>query len=193
MDIVMRRLLAFVPLVAVSALLAQEAPPVSLSPGPPAVPFELVYNYTSTNVTSICYAASMSTTGNRELTFHSISAATNASAAVFTTTATLNQNTRPTVIISGATGNWAPVNGTFVATPTGAHTFSIPVNSTGFSTLTGTLAYQSTAPMLDDPFWAVELLTYNGSNNVVGIAWLNGSTGYQAKCTDNGSTTLGAQ
>lgn len=47
------------------------------------------------------------------------------------------------VYISGATLAWASVNGYFTATNTGAHTFTIPVDSSGFvGAITGTVVVQ---------------------------------------------------
>lgn len=44
------------------------------------------------------------------------------------------------VAFTGATGNWTPLNGTpFIVTVLTADTFSIPLNSTGFGALTGTV------------------------------------------------------
>jgi len=73
----------------------------------------------------------------------SISAATNASPVEFTSTAhgLVNGNT---VTISGATGTWVSVNGTFVATKTGDDTFTIPIDSTLFGALAGTLIFDAT-------------------------------------------------
>ena len=43
------------------------------------------------------------------------------------------------VIISGATGSWTPINGSFSVTRIDADTFTIPVDSTTFGALTGTV------------------------------------------------------
>ena len=65
-----------------------------------------------------------------------ITAATNANP-VSLTSVGHGQMTGTVVVISGATGNWTPINGTFTITVTGADTFTIPVNSTTFGALTG--------------------------------------------------------
>jgi hypothetical protein len=69
----------------------------------------------------------------------SVSAATNANPVVFTTGAAHGLTSGQRVLISGATGSWVPVNGTFTITKTGASTFTIPVDSTGFGALAGTV------------------------------------------------------
>lgn len=69
-------------------------------------------------------------------THSTITAATNANPVVLTSVAH-GLATGATVIITGATGSWTPINGTFIATVTGVDTFTIPVDSTGFGALTG--------------------------------------------------------
>lgn len=192
----MRKLLLAIATIALGAafLAAQEGPNVSLSQGPPITPYQVVYGYTSTNLIYACYSPSERTTGYRQETKVSIASATNGSPVVFTSTAHgFNTNSRPTVTISGATGNWTPVNGTFTATITSVNAFSIPVDSTGFSTLTGTLVFTTTAPRQNQPEWAVVEYTYDGSNNLTTKLWLNGSTGMQAKCSDATVSTTNIQ
>lgn len=178
---------------------AQDGTPVNLSQGPPHIPYQAVYGYTVNgsvyNLTSVCFAPSELTAGFRAETNIAISAATNANPVVFTSTGHgFNTNSRPSITISGATGNWTPVNGTFTATIIDANTFSIPVNSTGFSTLTGTLTFTTTAPRLNQPEWAVELYAYDANNNLISRTWLKGSSGIgTAKCSDATSTTTNIQ
>jgi hypothetical protein len=68
-----------------------------------------------------------------------ITAATNASPTVLTLAQNVGIPLGKTfkVLISGATGSWTPINGSFTATPITTNTFSIPVNSTAFGALTG--------------------------------------------------------
>jgi len=84
------------------------------------------------------YAAIHSAFGNRA----SISAATNAATVQFTYTGA-KISTGDTILISGATGNWDnggnTINGSWTATATGDHTFTIPRDSTTFGPLTGTV------------------------------------------------------
>lgn len=69
----------------------------------------------------------------------SISSATNANPVVFTTATAHGLTSGERYTISGATVGWTGVNGVFVVTVTSTTTFSIPVNSTGFGALSGTL------------------------------------------------------
>ena len=74
----------------------------------------------------------------------SISAATNASPVVLTSTGH-GLNTGASVTISGATGSWTPINGTSTITKIDANSFSIPVDSTAFGALTGTVVFSGKA------------------------------------------------
>lgn len=69
-----------------------------------------------------------------------ISAATNAAVVELTSTAH-GLSTGDGITISGATGNWTAINGSWTITVTGVNTFTIPVNSTTFGALTGTPVY----------------------------------------------------
>lgn len=69
----------------------------------------------------------------------SISSATNANPVVFTTATAHGLTSGERYTISGATVGWTGVNGVFVVTVLSTTTFSIPVNSTGFGALSGTL------------------------------------------------------
>jgi hypothetical protein len=172
----------------------QQGTPVNISQGPVSFPFQAIYGYSGTNQIWACYSPSSLSTGIRAETRVSISAATNANPVVFTSTAHgFNSNTRPSITITGGTGNWAAVNGTWVATVTSANAFSIPVDSTTFGAVTGTLTYNTTAPRTNQYEWAVVLYSYDGSNNLINRTWLNGSSGLQARCSDATSTTLAAQ
>jgi hypothetical protein len=72
----------------------------------------------------------------------SVTAATNANPAALTSTAH-GLSTGDRVTLAGATGSWAPVNGTWTVTVTGANTFTIPVDSTGFGALAGTVTFRA--------------------------------------------------
>jgi hypothetical protein len=173
---------------------AQTGTPVNISQGPAATAFQAIYGYSGTNQIYACYSPSSLGAGPRAEVLTSISAATNANPVVFTSTAHgFNANTRPSITISGGTGNWAAVNGTFIATVTSANAFSIPVDSTTFGAVTGTLVYTTTAPRTNKFEWAVVLYSYDGSNNLINRTWLNGSSGLQARCSDATSATLAAQ
>jgi len=176
-------------------LRAQDGTPVITGEGSPPTGYQFILNYTGANLTSLCIARSAIQTGQRLAVHVAISAVSKANPAVVTSTAHgFNVNSRPAVTISGATGTgWTGINGNFVATVIDANTFSIPVDSTGFGTLAGTVTFVTTAPRTGVPEWAVKKLVYDGSNNLIWIGWLNGSSAYQAKCSDATSTTVSQQ
>lgn len=75
--------------------------------------------------------------------YHSISATSNAAAAIITSVGH-GLTTGDVVFIKGGTGSWTPVNLSFVATALTANTFSIPLDTSGFGAVTGTLTWAST-------------------------------------------------
>jgi hypothetical protein len=155
--------------------------PVNQSAGPPPKALQTYLSYTGTYLTYLCYADSQQ---QRPLVPIAISAASNAAAVEFTSAAHgLNPYSKPKVTIAGGTGNWTAVNGTRTATITGANTFTVPVNSTSLGALTGTLTFTTTAPRLSDAVWAVEMFTYDGSNNLVTTSWVGGEVGFVNVCT----------
>ena len=176
---------------------AQEGPNTNPTAGPPMTSWQQVNGYTGTDIIYICFARSLvqSRSANAPLT---ISAASNAAAVVFTSTGhgfpiPTQLVVRPTITIKGGTGNWTAINHTFTATIIDANSFSIPVDSTAFGALTGTITFTTTAPRLNFAEWAVELFTYDASHNNLGSVWLGGNTGLAQKCSDATSTTLNVQ
>ena len=183
-------------LLAIAAIcFSQDGQPVRISDDPSNVAVTQVFIVNGSNqTTAICSARSLMTTGFRAATSVSISAATNANPAVFTSTGHgFPTDSRPSVTISGGTGSWAAVNGTFTATVVDADTYSIPVDSTTFGALAGTVIFQTTAPRTTVPEWAVQKIAYDISGNAIYKAWLNGVSSYTSKCSDASSTTVGQQ
>lgn len=174
-------------------LTAQQS--VNQADGPPSGPaMQSVYIYSGTAVIAICWSPSAPVTqigsSIARITRNiSITAATNASAAALTvTTHGFSLSSLPSITIKGATGNWAPINGTFIATPTDANTFTIPVDSTSFGALTGTVTFITTAPRTTIAEWAVQIFKYTGSQvNFKG--WLGGAQGFNQTCPTAGYPT----
>ena len=69
-----------------------------------------------------------------------ITAATNADPVVCTSTAH-GLSTGGKITVVGGTGAWAALNGGWIVTRLGADTFSLPINSTAFGTLAGTVTF----------------------------------------------------
>jgi hypothetical protein len=133
----------------------------------------------SNNLLYACKARSIQPYNSRL----SISAASNANPVVFTSTghgfSTLQL---PLVTISGGTGNWTAVNGTFTATVIDANTFSIAVNSTSFGALAGTVVFDTTAPRTTQSIWSVVKFTYTGTN-MTGAFYIGGSPAERNTCS----------
>jgi hypothetical protein len=76
-----------------------------------------------------------------------ITAASNADPAVLTSAAH-GLATGDRIAVTGATGLWAPLNGTWPITRVDEDTFSVPVDSTGFDDLTGTVVATTTSALV---------------------------------------------
>lgn len=134
----------------------------------------------SNNLLYICRARSIQPNRTRL----SITAASNASPVSLTITAHgFNTNQKPTVTISGGTGSWVAVNGTFTATITGANTLTIPVDSTAFGALAGTVVLDTYAPIASQAVWAMAKFTYDGSNNLTGMFFPGGASSERNVCS----------
>lgn len=177
---------------------------MNISAGAPPLGYTQVLPDSST-VTYTCVARSYQGPNTPRARIKvSISAATNANPVVFTSTGHgFPISSRPSVTISGGTGNWTAINGVWgdpgttnaanPATVIDANTFSIPVNSTAFGALTGTITFTTTAPRLTVGEWAVKKLVTSGGGNLIWVGWLGGDSGYTSKCSDATSTTNNQQ
>lgn len=159
------------------------------------------FGYSGTSLLYVCKALSFVSTGTRTATFVSISAVSKAAAAVVTSTGhgfqvpgTAGGGSRPKVAISGATGTgWPAINSTWTATVIDANTFSIPIDSSGFGTLAGTVVFNTTAPRLTVAEWSVKKLIYDATPLLIDTYWLNGTSATASKCSDATSTSLNQQ
>ncbi len=145
---------------------------VNISQAPPQLGYERILVYSGSNLTYMCLARS----DQRNARTVTVSAASNANPVSFTATAhgfdyQAGATATPVVKITGATLTWAPINGVWIATPTSANAFTIPVDSTTFGALTGTLVVSTLAPKTTDPVWAIQKLVYDGSNNLIWVGW----------------------
>lgn len=166
-------------ILAAGALFAQT--PFRPSGGPPAIAYQQILTYDgSSNLLYMCQAKSVQMTeATRSV---AISAASNAAAAVLTSASHgFNANSLPIITVSGGTGNWTGVNGTRTATIIDANTFSVPVNSTGFGALTGSLVFTTQAPRTNRPVWAVWKGVYTGTN-LIWAGWVGGTTAETQTC-----------
>lgn len=189
------RLLAFL---FIGTLFAQDGPTVNLSAGAPPIGYTQVLGYSGSNLTYTCTARSDEGVNTpRSRISVSISAISKANPAVVTSTGHgFPTNSRPSITIGGATGTgWTAVNAAWTATVVDANTFSIPVDTTGATGAApgGTITFTTTAPRTTVAEWSVKKLAYDGSNNLIWVGWLSGSSGYNSKCSDATSTTNNQQ
>lgn len=176
--------------------------PVQINPLPffqPSVMF--TYFDGSNRVEYICQSLSQAT--SIRLT---VSGATAASPGVFTTadhgwyrvaSGFDAAGYRPKLTITGGTGNWAAANGTWLAVPISATTFSlmgldgVALNTTGFGAVTGTLTVQSQSPRLNDYHWYIRKFVYDGSGNNTSLLSGFGPLGWgRARCDQRTSDGL---
>jgi hypothetical protein len=107
-------------------------------------------------------------------------AATNANPVEFTIAETVPWSSIFPVYLMGGSGNWAGVNhditeGEWTATRTGAHTFTIPVNSTAFGSFSGqTLALMPYDPNSGNDYirYGFEGLGWRDNIRTLGLAYL---------------------
>lgn len=170
--------------------LAQTGSPVRVSDDVSPSAVQKVYVVSGGNTVAVCTALSQQPTRINNVV--AISAVSKANPAVVTSTGHgFDTNSRPQVTISGATGTgWTGINATWTATVIDANTFSIPIDSSAFGTLGGTVTFTTTAPRKTVAEWAVFKIAYDGSNNVVWTGWVGGNTSYTQLCTDATSTTV---
>lgn len=177
------------------AALGQDGAPVNVSQGSPDVGYQTIA-YNVAGLTSyVCSGKS-----NRTSTV-TVSAASNANPVSFTSThqfgdwTNLGATVTPTIKITGGTGSWTAIIGTWTATPTSATTFTIPVDSTAFGALAGTLVVTTMSPRLNVAQWSIFKIMYDSSGYFSGKGWaqlpgglnatdLKGSsTGYAFACS----------
>lgn len=172
---------------------AQEGPTIAISEGGPTnAAYQHVYGYSSSNLVYTCTAVSVNST--RTGTRVAVSAATNANPVVFTSTGHgFAISSRPKVTLSGGTGSWTATNGAFTATVIDANTFSIPVDSTAFGALAGTVVFTTAAPRATVADWSVKLYAYDGSSNLIWSGWQNSTNSFNQKCSDAALTTTNRQ
>lgn len=170
-------------------MFAQE-PAVTISQSPSAQGYQtLIFPDGNNNTQYICYAKSRSAE-----TSVAVTAASNANPVSFTATAhgfdyRSVATTSPTIRISGATGNWAPVNGVWAATITGANTLTIAVDSSGFGSFAGqVLTVTTLAPRTNFAVWAVRKFAYDANQIMIWSGWASAPAGAGSTATTAGGT-----
>lgn len=159
-----------------SAALAQDA-------------IQSIYFYTAGGYLEYVCEARSSTQGPASVNSVTVSSVSNASPAVVTATAhgfdyQSLATVTPIVKITGASGGWAGLNGVWIATPTGANTFTVPVDTSGFGTFSGqSITVTTYAARTTSAVWRVRKYVYNASNQLI-------FSGYGAASAGAGSSAL---
>ena len=176
-------------LLMLAAITAYGQTEVRISQKSPDTGYQMILGYSGTNVIYICKAASIQKTSPSI----AIASATNANPVVFTVSgghgfdSATSPAAKPSITVSGGTGQWVVANATWTATILSSTTFSVPLNSTAIGAMTGTIVFTTRAPRTTDPVWSVQAFTYDGSNNLTGGAWAIGTPSFTQTCTGSPS------
>lgn len=142
--------------------------PVSIHVGPPAEPWASVTDFAGG--ANPIYSGLAKSRQPKFIFAGALAPAANPTEFTYANHGLQNDNA---VLIEGATGDWAALNGTHVVTVTGANTFTVPVNSLGFAgAFDGTVS--TTAPRTNDTCWQITK-TYWGANGPERTANAGGS------------------
>lgn len=165
-------------LLVVVCLHALAQTPVSIS-SLPSEPAMQTITFVSGTTTYICYARSNQ--ANTVISAVAVSSVSNANPGVVTATAHgFDTRSTPTVRITGATGGWTGLNGVWTATITGANTFTVPVDTSGFGAFAGqVIAIATLAPRLNLNVWAIRKIEDDGAGNLW-IGWAGRTAGAAA-------------
>jgi hypothetical protein len=173
------RNLVLLALMLACALSAQQV--VQLADTPAVKDQHTKYSFTSGNAQYYCFAHTPAS-----ITSLSITSVSNAASAVVTYSGHgFNPLSNPTVTFSGATGSWSTLNSSFVATVIDANTFSIPLNTSSFGALAGTVVLKTAAPLLTQPIWLVLKNINDTATSTTATMWAN--DGYNNACTNRAS------
>lgn len=146
--------------------------------GPPRDFFTRFY-YTSGDYTYTCVTAAQQSAQYTMSLTSTVGGAT--TSLVFSAGHGFHSDSNPYVTVSGGTGAWAGVNGTWIATYVNSTTVTIPVNSSGFGAVAGTIVVKSKAPRLTQPVWAVWRVKIT-SGAAVSSIWA--ADGWNAICSN---------
>lgn len=159
--------------------------PVMLSDAPPKDFYSRFY-YVSSGDTYTCIASAIQATQYTMTLTSTVGGAT--TSLVFSAGHGFHADASPKLTVSGGTGSWTGLTGVHKATYVNATTLTVPVDSSGFGAVAGTIVVKSSAPRLTQPVWAVSRYRPNGSDPG---STLWGSDGWSSVCTNY--TTLSYQ
>ncbi|MCC6398821.1 MAG: hypothetical protein IT282_17545 [Bacteroidetes bacterium] len=152
--------------------------------GNPPTGCQRILGYSGANLIYLCQARSV----QPQATKMTVASATTASPVVFTISGGhgFDLSSLPTITLTGGTGNWTAVNITATATIINSTTLSIPVDSTSFGALAGTVVISTYAPLNTSSVWSVMKLVYSG-DNLIWTGFVGGSPGERNTCTGSPS------
>jgi hypothetical protein len=171
-------------LLLLAAMAVQAQNDVIISQKSPSAGYQFIMGYSGDNLLYLCKAASTQPVSPSI----AIASATNASPVVMTVSGGhgFDVSALPIVTISGGTGSWVAVNGSFTATVINSTTFSIVVDSTAFGAVSGTLTFTTRAPRTTSNIWSVQKFVYSGSN-MIWSGWVGGTPSFVTTCTSGPS------
>ncbi len=164
--------------------------PVNISSGPPPLSIQkLLYYDGSNNLQYVCVSpqnAARTTVQRTDSSLTSVVVLTDVGTVTTANAHGLYIGAR--VTISGATVD-TDLNATYtVATVGSTTTYTIATVNVANATYTdATMVIGTTNPLATLAIWAVQVLTYNGSNYLTAAYWANGGVGYGLACTSRTS------
>lgn len=197
----MKKLILALALMALTCVAQKSGTPVQVVNYPHDSPTQLLFYDGSSNLIYVCYAAPTQNyaayTGSNQLTNYQWTFAGSTltsivvSSNVGTVTASTNHGLQigNKVIVSGSVTT--ALNGTYyIQTVPSATTFTITTSGVANATYTTGLVVATNAPLSSLPLWAIQKLTYTGSN-LATLQWSNGSAAAMNQICDNRATTTG--
>jgi hypothetical protein len=176
-----------------AALWSQDANPVNISPAPVARAYTTITHYNTNKLPDyVCKALS-----SQNVSTITVSAISNANPGVMTATAHgfyyqsgLTFQQQFVAFISGLSGNWTPLNGIQVLTPSSANALTTTVNTTGFGALTGTPLVSTRAPTATASVWSLQVTAYDANNNPTLTMWPVPTSGTSLGSLAGGQTSF---
>lgn len=144
-----------------------------VSEAPDDLGYQVLPKADSATVTYYCWGPSRRQGSALSLT---VTTTTNANPGAMTITSHgFNQYATPIVLISGATGNWTPINGLHILTYVDANTMSIDVDTSSFGAWgSQSIAMTTYAVRETDTLWAIKKIVTSGGATVFS-GWASGA------------------
>ena len=171
--------LALLSLLLAAPLLAQNGQSVNQVSGSPNNSVVQQLFYSGSNLTYVCYAPALTpltTFYKSSSTLTNIVVTTGSAVATFSSTSFLWVGAQVTVAGSAT----ALVNGTYKITAVSGSTATFTTTAADGTYTDAGLTLSTTAPLLNEATWAINVLVYNGSNALIGTYWAGTPSGTPA-------------